>query len=149
MATTPTASTTIPKTQPVPERSTRTYSATLSDQDGVALEPSQVTSILYSLRDDRSDAIVNGRARVQVLQANGGALATGGAFTLVLTSADMQAVGTSKLQKRRLLLEIDYEGGHENHEVLFWVENLEDIPQVHLGDAELWHLSDTLSASLA
>ncbi len=148
-STTDTSSTTIPKSQPIPERSSRTYTATLSDMSAVALEPAQVTSIKMSLRSDTSDEIINNRYRVEVLNANGGAMATGGAFSLVLNPQDTVALGTAKLQKRRMILEVDYVNGHENHEVYFYVENLEDIPHTNLGDHELVHLVDALSAALA
>lgn len=144
-----TASTTFPKSTPIPERSSRTYSATLSDMDAVALEPEQVTSIRWSLRADQSDAIINNRYRVQVLNTNGGTMATGGAFRLVLSPEDMVAVGGSKLQKRRMIFEVDYTTGHENHEVFFYVENLEDVPQTNLGDHELLHVAESLSVALA
>jgi hypothetical protein len=144
-----TASTTFPKSTPIPERSSRTYTATLSDMDGIALEPAQVSSIRFSLRADASDAVVNNRYRVQVLNANGGTMSTGGAFKMVFTPEDMVALGGSKLQKRRAVFEVDYTTGHENHEVFFYVENLEDIPQTNLGDHELLHLAESVSAALA
>ncbi len=138
-----TASTTFPKSAPIPERSSRTYTATLSDMDAVALEPSQVTSIKFSLRADASDAVINNRYRVEVLNANGGTMTTGGAFKMVFSPEDMVTVGSSKLQKRRAVFEVDYVSGHENHEVFFYVENLEDIPQTNLGDHELLHVGDS------
>ena len=123
-----TASTTFPKSQPIPERSTRLYSATLRDPTGTALEPAQVTSIRFSLRDDRSDEVINARNRVEVLNQNGGAMGTGGAFTMTFDTLDTVAIGTTKLQKRRALFEVTYLTGIENHEVFFLVEQLEDVP---------------------
>lgn len=144
-----TASTTIPQSQPIPERSSRTYRATLVDMDSIALPPSQVTSIKFSLRDDRTDIVINSRFRVEILNANGGLIEAGGLFSMVLSPQDTVSTGTSKLQKRRMLFEVDYVGGHENHEVFFWVENLEDIPQSNLGDQELFRVTDTVYAMVA
>lgn len=130
-----TASTTFPKSAPVPERSTRQYSATLVDLDAVALEPGQVTSIRFSLRNDQTDVVINDRNRVEVLNANGGTFTAGGAFKQVFSTLDTVAIGTSKLQKRRALFEVTYTSGIENHEVFFWVENLEDLPPVTIAPA--------------
>ncbi len=144
-----TSSTTFPKSTPIPERSSRTYTATLSDMSATPLEPAQVSSIKFSLRADASDAVINNRYRVEVLNSNGGSMATGGAFSFVFNPQDTVAVGSAKLQKRRALFEVDYATGHENHEVYFYVENLEDIPQRNLGDQELLHAVDVVAASLA
>jgi hypothetical protein len=124
-----TASTTFPKSQPIPERSSRKYTATLVDMDGGTLDPGSVTSIKFSLREVSTDRIINDRNRVEVKNANGGSLASGGAFSMVWNADDTRALGTSKLQKRRALFEVAYDTGVENHEVYFYVENLEDVAE--------------------
>lgn len=144
-----TSSTTISRSQPIPERSSRTYRSTIRDMDGVELEASQVTSIKFSLRDDKTDVVINSRFRVEVLNANGGTMGASGALSMVLSPEDTVTTGSGKLQKRRMLFEVDYIGGHENHEVYFWVENLEDIPHVNLGDQELINVSDFVFAQVA
>jgi len=144
-----TSSTTISRSQPVPERSSRTYRATIRDMDGVELEASQVSSVKFSLRDDKTDVVINGRFRVEVLNANGGTMGVGGALSMVLSPEDTVTMGTGKLQKRRMLFEVDYIGGHENHEVYFWVENLEDIPHVNLGDQEALNIGDFVFVEMA
>lgn len=120
--------TTFTQAQAIPEGSTRRYSATLLGLDGVALEPAQVSSIKFSLRDHGSGVIINDRYRVEVLNQNGGALAAGGAFTMDLSAADTETTSTASLQKRRAIFEVTFAGGKENHEVYFYVQNLKDIP---------------------
>lgn len=117
-----------PNTQAIPEGSSRRYSATLTDVDGVTLTPGQVSSIRFSLRDARSNAVVNGRYRQEVRNANGGTLNSAGLFALVLNPQDTVAIGTSHFQLRRATFEVTYVSGVENHEVTFYVENLKDIP---------------------
>lgn len=121
-------STTFTQAQAIPEGCTRKYSATLTDLDGNALLPAQVTSIKFSLRDHRTGALINARYRVEVLNQNGGTLDANGVFSMVLTAADTATTGTASLQKRRAIFEVAYNAGVENHEVYFYVENLRDIP---------------------
>lgn len=123
-----TMATKFPDTQAVPEGSTRKYTAQLLDLDGVALQSGQVSSILFSLRDARSGSVINSRHRVQVRNANGGTLSTAGVFGMIFNEADTVAVGSAKMQLRRVLFEVTFTYGTENHEVFFYVENLSNLP---------------------
>lgn len=114
-------------TQAIPEGSSRRYSATLQDLDGVALQSGQVSSILFSLRDARSNQVINGRDRIEVRNANGGTFVAG-AFAMTFNPSDTVAVGTSRYQKRRAVFQVTFSAGVENHEVTFYVENLHDLP---------------------
>lgn len=143
MATT-TMATEFPQTQAIPEGSSRKYTATLLDLDGVGLTPGQIQSIRCTLRAVSNNQVVNARNRQEVRNAAGGTVATGGAFSLVLGTGDTIAIGTAHMQKRRLTLEVFYLSGVENHEVFFWVENLKDLPPALEGhpDAEAPHVAD-------
>lgn len=123
-----TMATKFPDTQAVPEGSTRKYTTQLLDLDGNALQSGQVSSIKFSLRDARSGNVINSRHRVEVRNANGGTLSSAGVFAMVLNEADTVAVGTAKMQLRRILFEVTFTYGTENHEVFFYVENLANLP---------------------
>jgi hypothetical protein len=123
-----TASTTFPKSQPIPERSTRLYRCALQDVDGNLITPAQITSIRFSLRDDKTDKIINGRNRIEVFNQNGGSFDGNGLFNMILDTLDTVTTSKAKIQKRRAVFEVIYLNGIENHEVFFYIENLEDLP---------------------
>lgn len=116
-------------TTPINEGSTARYACVLTTVAGVAIDSGAISAITATLRDVQTDAIVNSRDAQSVLNANGGALSTGGAFALILTPADtIQATGNTRtLQARRLTLEVTYDSGVITHEVTFYVRALADI----------------------
>jgi len=119
---------TFPPGQAVPERSSRKYRTQLVDLDGAPVQAGVVSSILMSLLDARTNTVVNGRDRVQVRNANGGTLSSLGVFSMVFTSDDMQTTDGTNLQPRKMILEVVYTDGVENHEVFFWVKNMPHLP---------------------
>lgn len=115
------------RANPIGERTSAPYRASLTDADGVDVQPAQIDAIYLSLRDVRSDAIVNSRDAVAVKDANGGTLSVG-AFEMQFDEDDMVAVGSETLQPRRLTLDIRLVGGGRvTHEVAFWIRAMEDI----------------------
>lgn len=111
---------------PVPEQSTSQYACSFLDHTGAAIVGTAVTAIVATLRPVGGD-VINARNAQDVLDANGGTLTVGGAFSLVLSSLDTIAVGALPLQERVLTLEVDYDTGKITHEVHFFVRQLDDV----------------------
>lgn len=114
----------------IPERSSFQYEVVLTDPDGEAVSPTDISAIYLTLRDITSDGIVNSRSGVSVKDANGGTLASG-LFTMQFDEADMPAVGTAQKQPRKLTLDIRLAaGGRMTREIIFWVESLQDVAAI-------------------
>lgn len=122
------ATKTFPPARAVPEGSSRRYSATLVDFDGNPIQAGQITSILFSLLDARTNAVINNRDRVQVRNANGGTLSSLGVFSQVFSPSDTVTTDDTPVQPRRAIFQVTFLDGVENHEVIFWVQNLAHIP---------------------
>jgi len=116
----------------VPERSTRVYSTTLRDENGVAIQLGDVVSIKLTLYNaDAALTIVNARDHVDVKNSNGGTFdAISGLFTFPLLPADTAIVDAATSSEiRRMLLEVVYSGVKEMaHEVQFTVVNMARRP---------------------
>lgn len=120
--------TVIGPTSALNEGTTGSYSCTLTDTAGAAISSASVSAITATLRDVETGAIVNNRDAQNVLNANGGTLAVGGVFTLILSAADTAQSSTGRtLQARRLTLAVTYDDGTLTHEVTFYVRALADI----------------------
>ena len=115
--------------QPVPEGSSRLYSAVLVDHTQQPIQPASVVSIALTLRDLRTGAVVNGRENQNVKNANGGTLAADGVFTMLFGPADTAMLdgATGERHKRRATFKVVSTQGAENHEVTFVVQNLDDV----------------------
>lgn len=115
------------QTEPVPEQSSYVYSCDLETPAGDAVDPAQVSQIYLSLRDIRTDAIINSRSGVTVKNAHGGTL-TSGLFSMQFDPEDMPAIGTEELQPRKLTLDFRLlGGGRVTREIQFWVRAMEDV----------------------
>ena len=121
--------TTINSASAISEGSTARYACVLATVAGVAIDSGAVSAITATLRDVQTDAVINSRDALSVLNANGGTLSAGGAFALILTPADnIAATGNTRtLQARRLTLEVTYADGVITHEVTYYVRALADI----------------------
>lgn len=117
------------------EGSTAEYETVFNDADadGTQLDEAAITAILATLKDHDSGEVVNNRNRQDVRNANGGSLAADGTFTLRLDPDDNDIIApVAHLQARRLTLEVTYlraggETGYLNHEVIYYVVNLQDV----------------------
>jgi hypothetical protein len=95
-----------------------------------------ITGLTATLKNvGEAPAVINSRNAQSVLNANGGTLVTDGTFTLMLSALDNIYVGTQPggLEQHRLTLRVTFTRtgggtGTLNHEVLFWVRNLVDVP---------------------
>lgn len=122
-------STTFAKSVAIEEGTTALYTCTLTDPSGAAINPVAVSAITATLIDQRTGTVINSRSAQSVLNTNGGTLAAGAVFTLVLSAADTAATAgdTSAYHPRLLTLKVTYADGTINHEVLFWVQNLRSV----------------------
>lgn len=121
------ATKTFPPTAAIPERSTFLYGVDLSDPDDQPVTVEQIDHIYLSLRDIRTDTIINSRTALEVKNTNGGTLTTG-RFEFQFVEDDMPAIGEEELQPRKLTLDIRLVGGGRvTRQVFFWVQSMEDI----------------------
>lgn len=111
----------------IPEGSTYQYRLTLTTMAGDPLPSANVIAIFLTLRDPSSGQIVNSRDHIAVKNINGGTY-TPGLFVWQLAEGDTGAIGTEKLQPRRLTIDVHLFGGFRmTREVVFWVKAMLDI----------------------
>lgn len=111
----------------IPEGATYQYRLTMTTLAGVPLPAANVISIFLTLRDPSSGQIVNGRDHVAVKNINGGTY-TAGLFVFQFAEGDMGAIGTEKLQPRRMTIDVQLFGGFRmTREVVFWVKSMLDV----------------------
>lgn len=107
------------------ERSTREIAVPYLDEAGAALVDAVVQTLVATTRDLASNTKI--RDAQSVLNANGGVL-SGGAFTLLLSQADTQVIGTAPLQPRLLTLDLVTTGGKRiTEEIAYTVRAMQDI----------------------
>lgn len=74
------------------------YNAVLLDENDATVAPAQLSSLTLTLTDRATGAVINSRAGVSVLNANGGTLDISGNFYMQFTALDNQIVSTSSPQ---------------------------------------------------
>jgi hypothetical protein len=109
------------------ERATARLTCTLTEEDGVT--GFQPTTLVLTLYDDRTGAIINSREALNVLNANIGTVSSEGAVALLFTPADMAVVGGVPYETHVALLEWTWSGGTKagRHEIVFVVRNLAKV----------------------
>jgi hypothetical protein len=122
----------------IPEQSDAEYTCTFHDAgpDAEAIVAASILTITATLSDVATGAIINNREDQDVLNANGGTLTSPGVFTLRLVGEVDNIIHTaspSSTEKHRLTLKVTYqrpgpEDGFLNHEVIFYVLRLTDVP---------------------
>jgi hypothetical protein len=119
--------TTIPTRKAIPEGTNGRVRARLKDEDGAAIDTSAVTATVATLHDHRGN-VVNSREAQDVYGVNGGSWATGGWFTLQLTSADTQVSSGPEFQLRKLGVLVTHSSGKKApQEIWFYVRRLSTI----------------------
>lgn len=114
------------KEQAIPEGSTRLYSCTFVDTTGTAIPLVAISTLKLTIVDITSGTVL--RNQTDVKNANGGTVhATTGAFTYTMQGVDVKIIGSGTHEKRLATFELAYASGIENHEVSYYVENLEQI----------------------
>ena len=112
------------ETHKVREGTASKYSCTVVDETDTAIEPASMTTMVLTIYDQATDAdIVTAR---DVLNANGGVLGAGGAFSYVFTAADNTIQGTDSVEKHIALFEWTFNAGARSgkHAIKLMVENL-------------------------
>jgi hypothetical protein len=111
---------------PFPEKTTRVITATVKDETGAVIPGASLTTMVYSLYDEDTLAIINSRTLVDI-KAN---VTSGGVLTLELLPADMAVQTTSKDEERhRVLIEWTYAAGVKrgSYEAQVIVSNVEKV----------------------
>jgi hypothetical protein len=114
--------------EPIPESSTAYISLTLTDIDGVTPLPNAdaiLTTLVVTLFNERTAAVVNSRTAQSVLGVNGGTVTSAGLVTLRLDPADTAIIGTkSEARVASFLWTWGSPVKTGRHEVAFTVANL-------------------------
>ena len=90
------------------ERSSGTYTATLSDENGDAV--TALDSLVVWLRDVSSGAYLNSREGQSLLNANGGTFSAG-ALTWAMEPADHAIVGTGPIERHEAVFRATWDSG--------------------------------------
>jgi len=118
--------------EPVAERVSLRYRATLKKEDDTALaaaELSTLTLTIYAL--DAARTIVNAVTTVNILNTGRGTIDAAGLLTLILTPDDNQILDSTLPEERHvLLMQGTYASGVKatRHEVVVTVLNLGKVP---------------------
>ena len=120
----------------VPEGTSHRYRADLVDEDGVAIQVAAITAITGWLKVHATNAVVNGRNAVNLLNVNGGSLVDVGGgvlrFFWQFDPADAVVVGSDQLERHRITVRFAYTKtsggpGQLTKRTLYDVQALEDL----------------------
>jgi hypothetical protein len=116
----------------VNEGTTAQFSCSFVDHTGADISDTAISAIAATLRDVASNQIINSRTSQDVLNTNGGTLATGGGFTLLLTGAadNVSIRGAGSNQVRRLTLAVTYATGTLTTEFTYVLRDLADMSNI-------------------
>lgn len=118
--------------EPVPEKTSLRYRASLTKEDGTALaaaELSTLTLTLYAL--DTARTIINSVNGTNILNVGRGTIDANGLLTVILTPDDTQVLDATLAEEKHVLLfQGTYASGAKatRHEVLLTVLNLTKVP---------------------
>ncbi len=113
--------------QAVPARATAVYTAKIVDQNGNGIPDGSLETLVLSIYDVVTKAIVNGIEDVDILNAGRGVVDTSGNLTLTLEPGDTAILASSPIvgftQERSLVLDWTYNGGNATgrHQVNFFI----------------------------
>lgn len=109
---------------------TAVYTATIQDENGMAIPAASLLTLKCWLYVQSTGAIINSRSDQSVLNANGGTVDSSGNFSLTLSPADNEHQGTATTEIHVLLLRYTYNVDHAgSHEALIQVT---DQPKVSI-----------------
>ena len=114
---------------PIGERTTSVYTATVQDEDGVAIPGTSLSTLTLTLYDQGSRQIINGRSAQSVLGTasplNGGQVNGSGAFTMIFDPEDNAFVGTGDTEVHVALFRYTYDSATKagQQRVFFTVVN--------------------------
>lgn len=106
-----------PVTYYVRDGDTSVFTATIQDEDSVAIPAASLLTLKCWLYVQSTGTIINSRSDQSVLNANGGTVDSSGNFELTLSPADNEHQGTATTEIHVLLLRytynVDRAGSHE------------------------------------
>lgn len=79
----------------VQEKTTASYACVITDHAGTPIPAVSMTTLKLTLYDLATDAIINARNAVSVLNVNGGTLDSSGNFTMIFDIADNVILGSA------------------------------------------------------
>ena len=110
------------------ERTTRIFSATVQDLDGVAIPAASLTTMVLTLYSLHSLAVINSRNAQDILNANNVTIDANGLLTWELQPADNQILDNSRpVEVHRALFEWTWGGKAGKDEIDFYVRNLNKV----------------------
>jgi hypothetical protein len=122
----------LPLTYSLDERTSGRIVGTITEEDGVTPIPSgTLTTLTFTLyADDGANTIINARSAVDILNANGGTVTSGGVLTLTLAPADNQILNAAlPFERHIVLLAWTWGSGKAgNAELVLSIRNLQLVP---------------------
>jgi hypothetical protein len=121
-----------PRSFQIDEQETGLYTATIVGNDGITPLPGAVLSTLvlslYAIKSDGTDAVINARNRLNVLNAGNVTISAGGKLTWNIQVADTTLIEDIAFERHYALWEWTWPAGAGKHEVLVIVRNLHRVP---------------------
>ena len=121
----------IPVRFDVLERTTPRYSATIVDDQGVAISSANLSTITLTLYEKKTGSIVNSRDEQNVKNANNVTIDASGVLVWSIQVADLVMVNTNNTNETHVaLFEWTWDAGTKSgkHEVELAVKNLTKVP---------------------
>ena len=121
-----------PQVYTVRELTTPKYTATITDDDGVALPAASLTTLvltLYVVKSDGTIGYVNSRNAQNVLNANNVTVSAAGAVVWSVQTADTTLIESLPFERHIALFEWTWSAGAKagKHEVVLNVQNLTEV----------------------
>lgn len=116
------------------ENTTAVYAAVVEDEDGNGIPAAAINTMVLTLYDVSSDAIINSRDGQDVLNVNNVTVDASGNLAWTMQPADnaisSETIKPNVKEHHRALFEWTYSGGEKygKHEVEILCENLNKVP---------------------
>lgn len=113
---------------PVNEQSVALLSGTFQDEDGTALADTDFSTVVLTLTDYRSGAVINSLGDADVLNAGRGTVSAAGVYQITLSGDDNAFIGTAgQYEVHVALIEATYSGKVLRHEHWIRIRNLRQV----------------------
>jgi len=113
---------------PILEGQTFWYRCQFLDLLGTGVALGSVQAVQVTLLD-HLNVVINGRNEQSVLNTNNGVYEANGTFTLKFGPLDTLAIGPSRIQRRRLLIQLEHSTDRVyTREVWFYIRNTGGFP---------------------
>ena len=111
---------------------TAPFSATIKDDEGVAIPGDDLDTLTLTLYEYATGAVINNRNALDVLNANDGTVSPGGVLAFLLTADDNVAVAAAVGRREAHVIMLDYTWDTTKagrHEVVFDLTNNYTAPE--------------------